>query len=329
MPPLHCRVAGGGACTAAGGVEATSLALAPEAPPLPLPLCGEHDAAGAAVAARLALASGLAPLERISRLVAGAAADLAAASGGAPHRWRPARLFVVMPEATPVWPEAGLAAAAAWLAWCGSERGAPAVGFHAGTLQALQAAQAFLAGAAPQAEAIVLAAESWVALGPLQWLDTLDQLATPSSAGVVPGEAAVLLWLKRDEGTPLWLATADERLDRHVADIHLGSAWSHAVLAACQAARCEPAEVQRVTRGAHASHMGLAREEGFVRARNWPHLDPLQAVADSAVLGYLGHAATLLDLLLLCQSKPPVKGAALASSRSLWRATSVALREAA
>ena len=331
---LHLHSAG--VATAAGGLVASVEQLNADAAPLGSTVLEDMlDAAGEPIAAVPACPPGMAPARRVQTLVQAALRDLCQQAGLTPAVLGTERLFIVTPESEVPQPELGLVALQAWLDACGAHTAADQsaamlrVSFHEHIGEALGAAQGHLAGQAPHA--LVLCAETWLGHAALQWLDGQDLLRSSSSNGVVPGEAAVLLRLARGAGadTALHYAHADAPQPRTPDAPALGSHWSELMLALQRLPAFQDQPPVSVLRDRHASHPAMAREEEFVRRRNWQHLRPDDPLAwlDSAALGYIGRCGPLLQLAALARLDA-ARLPAIGSWRSLWRHTLVSARPA-
>ncbi|CAN5378451.1 hypothetical protein BH11PSE9_BH11PSE9_03550 [soil metagenome] len=334
---FELRLHSAGVCSAAGGLGATVARMAPGAPAVGVQSVDEHDAAGEPIGVIAAGPAEWLPAARVGHMVRSAALDLSAQAGVAMDALAKERLFIVRPESGAAQAELGFAALQAWLDVCGAESEseqnviAQRASWHADAAAALAAARRYLAGCEGDACALLLCAESWIGPAALQSLDADDQLRSRSSGGVVPGEAAVLLRLacssSSSGGVALRYAAGEETQDRLDCEAPLGTLVSQATIATVGSPAEGRAPAATAMRDRHASHRVMAREEEFVRRRNWSHLpaaEPEEWI-DTGIFGYLGHCMPLLQLAVLAQLDV-ARWPAIGCARSLWRHTLVCAR---
>ena len=292
-----------------------------------------YDCTGDAICARPARVEGLVPDAstgtrasmdlRLQAMLASAAADLCQRAGMRLEDLAGERLFLVTPESAG--PQGALELRQAWLQLHGKPADARQDGIsdHATVVEALGVAAACLS-TMPGCGALVLCGESWLGHQALARLDDADLLCSPSSDGVIPGEALVLLRLHAS-APRIACAEVKQTVDRHADERPLGTPLSEALLALNALGDAMPAAVLW---DVHANVRPFQRESEFLRRRHWALL-PLNSAAwlNSAALGYVGRCLPLLQLGALA-ALPDASLPAVACARSLWRDALVSVRPA-
>ena len=341
---VHLPLQGAGVCTAAGGLRVTQAQCTANATPPGPELLDAYDLMGDPVTASAALPNRadlcreadievptLRFMSRALPMLSAALQDLTSQEGMAVSELATARLFVVAPESAP---DLGLMwIMQAWMSLHGTQEELAQrallqrMSGHASVLEALREARAYLTvgqGLSTRRHALVLCCESWLTHEGLARLDSVNQLRSPSSDGVVPGEAAVLLHLGGGAHASLRCAGFFEPEDRFQNSRPLGTHISEAILALQHAQA--GAVMTSVLCDAHAHQRAMSRETEFLRHRHWQHLLPDDgAWIDESGLGYLGHCAPLLQMAMMAQLPVP-RLPAVAIARSLWRQSIVCFR---